>query len=173
VAADGRDAGGAEVGVIIRRAAVGDRTALAAALGSDATFRPGEIAVALELVDSALAGDADYALLVAEVDRRVVGYVGFGPTPMTRATWDLYWLVVDTSARGRGVATALVRAMEAELAGRGGAQVRIETRETEGHDAARGLYAKLGYPQAARLEGFYAPGAALVVYYKVVAPAPP
>ena len=159
--------------MIIRRAAAGDRAALAAALASDATFKPDEIAVALELVDLSLAGSPDYELRVAELDGRVIGYVCFGPTPMTRATWDLYWVVVDLSARGKGVARALISAMETELAARGGGHVRVETSETEGYGAARTLYARLGYPEAARLADFYAPGDALLVYYKRVDAAPP
>jgi ribosomal protein S18 acetylase RimI-like enzyme len=159
--------------VIIRRAAKGDRAALAAALASDATFKPDEIAVALELIDASLAGSPDYELRVAELDGRVIGYVCFGATPMTRATWDLYWVVVDHAARGKGVARALIAAMETELAARGGGHVRVETSETEGYGAARTLYARLGYPEAARLADFYAPGDALLVYYKFVAAAPP
>jgi ribosomal protein S18 acetylase RimI-like enzyme len=159
--------------VIIRRAAADDRGALDAALRSDATFKPDEIAVAIELIDLSLAGSPDYELRVAEIDGRVVGYVCFGPTPMTRATWDLYWVVVDLSARGKGVARALISAMEVELATRGGGHVRVETSETEGYGAARTLYAKLGYPEAAKLEDFYEPGDALLVYYKRVAAAPP
>ena len=157
----------------IRRAVPADRAALGAALASDATFGPEEVAVALELIDGSLAGSVDYELLVAEIGGRVIGYVCFGPTPMTRATWDLYWVVVDASARGKGVAGALIGAMEDVLAGRGGGHVRVETSETEGYGAARRLYAKLGYPEAARLDDFYAPGDALLVYYKRVTAAPP
>ncbi len=159
--------------MIIRRAAAGDRGALVAALGSDATFTADEVAVAVELIDLALGGSPDYELRVAELDGRVVGYICFGPTPMTRSTWDLYWVVVDASARGRGVARALIAAMEADLAARGGGNVRVETSESEGYGAARTLYARLGYPEAARLADFYAPGDALLVYYKRVAAAPP
>ena len=164
---------GAEIGVIIRRAAPADRPALAAALASDGTFRDDEVAVALELVDASLAGSVDYELLVAELDGEAAGYVCFGPTPMTRATFDLYWVVVHAAARGRGIAVALVRAMEDALAGRGGGQVRVETSETEGYGAARRLYEKLGYPEQARFDDFYAPGDALLVYYKRVSAAPP
>ena len=165
---------GAEHGrVIVRRAAAVDRDALAGALRSDGTFRPDEVDVALELVDLGIAGSRDYELLVAEDAERVVGYVCYGPTPMTRATWDLYWVVVDAAARGRGVASTLVKAMEADLASRGGGQVRVETSETEGYGAARRLYAKLDYPEAAKLDDFYAPGDALLIYYKRIPPAPP
>jgi ribosomal protein S18 acetylase RimI-like enzyme len=140
---------------------------------SDDTFRDDEIAVALELIDAALAGSTDYIVRIAEHEGRLVGYICFGPTPMTRATWDLYWIIVDASARGLGVAGALVAAMESELAARGGGNVRVETSETDGYGAARRLYGKLDYPEVARFVDFYAPGDALIVYYKRVPPADP
>jgi ribosomal protein S18 acetylase RimI-like enzyme len=156
--------------IAVRPGAPADREALEAAIRSDTTFRADEIDVALELVDAGLAGSADYAIRVADVDGAVRGYLCFGPTPMTRASYDLYWIVVHAEARGRGVAGALLRAMEAELAERGGGNVRVETSETEGYGAARALYERHGYPEAARLVDFYSPGDALIVYYKRIAP---
>ena len=162
----------------VRPGQPGDRDALERTIRSDATFRDDEIAVALELVDAGLEGSTDYQILVADAasgdgDAIVLGYICFGPTPMTRASVDLYWIVVDAAARGRGVAVALIQAMEALLVARGGGNVRVETSETEGYGAARRLYAKLGYPEAARLDDFYAPGDALLIYYKRVTAAPP
>jgi ribosomal protein S18 acetylase RimI-like enzyme len=154
----------------VRAGAPADRAALEAAIRSDATFRPDEIAVALELVDEGLAGSTDYEIRVAEWGGAVAGYICFGPTPMTRRTYDLYWIVVDAAARGRGVAGALIRAMEVVLRERGGGNVRVETSETEGYGAARALYARCGYPEAARLADFYGPGDALVIYYKSLSP---
>jgi hypothetical protein len=56
--------------------------------------------------------------------------------------------------------------MEGELRATGGGAVRVETSETESYGAARALYARAGYPMAAKLEDFYAPGDALIIYYK-------
>lgn len=150
----------------------GDRDALEAALRSDDSFRDDEIAVALELIDDALGDpESDYWIRVAEIGGEVAGYVCFGPTPMTRATYDLYWLVTAAAFRKRGIARELVAAMEAEIASRGGGGVRVETSDTEGYGAARRLYGALGYPVAATLGDFYAPGDDLVIYYKRIAPA--
>jgi ribosomal protein S18 acetylase RimI-like enzyme len=151
-----------------RTASSADRAGLEAALRSDDAFTGDEIAVALELIDHALAhGEVDYAVRVAALPGLpVAGYVCFGPTPMTAGTYDLYWVVCHREARGRGVASALIGAMERELRGRGGTAVRVETGEKEAHGAARRLYAKLGYPEAARLPGFYAPDDGLLIYYK-------
>ncbi len=153
--------------MIVRALARGDREAIVAVIDSDHSFKADEVAVALELVDAAIAGSTDYQVRVAD-DGGVCGYVCFGPTPMTLRTFDLYWVVVDARARGRGVARTLIEFMEAELRARGGGQVRVETSETEGYGAARALYARLGYPEAARLADFYTPGDALITYYKVL-----
>jgi ribosomal protein S18 acetylase RimI-like enzyme len=153
--------------VRVRRLAPGDRESLEAVIRSDDSFRDDEIAVALELIDEALSDpSSDYWVRVAELDGAVAGYLCFGPTPMTRETFDLYWLVTAARWRGRGVARALVSAMEAELRERGGGSVRVETSDTEGYGAARRLYEGLGYPEAGRLANFYAPGDDLVIYFK-------
>ena len=150
---------------MIRPVRAGDRDALERVLRSDRTFRADEIAVALELIDGALAGDPDYAVLVADVDH-VVGYVLYGPTPMTRATFDLYWIAIDATHRRVGLARELVAEMEAQIRARGGSNVRVETSPSEAHIAARKMYQRLGYPIVVELPDFYAPEEALVLHYK-------
>ena len=148
-----------------------DRGRLAQALRSDDTFLEEEIAVALELVDSALesraSGEHDYTVLIADLeDFPVAGYICFGQTPMTEATWDLYWVVTHAEARGRGIAGSLIRAMEQDVVRRGAKAIRVETSQKESHEAARRLYDRLGYPVLARFPDFYRAGDDLIVYYK-------
>lgn len=156
----------------IRPVMAADRRGLDDLLRSDAVLREDERAVALELIDAAIKRTDDYAILVAELagvaelSGGVAGYVCYGPTPMTAATYDLYWIVTHSAARGRGVASALIAAMERELDARGAGAVRVETSEQESHGPARRLYARHGYPEVARLADFYAPGDSLVLYYK-------
>ena len=150
----------------IRQLTPEDRPALEAALRSDGTFRDDEVAVALELIDDAVKGSDDYWIRVAEHDAKVGGYICYGPTPMTLSTYDLYWVVVHADARGHGLATALVAEMESDLRDRGATGIRVETSELEGYGAARKLYERLDYPEAARLDDFYRAGDALITYYK-------
>ena len=153
-----------------------DRIRLENALRSDGTFLEEEVAVALELVDSALEshgnlapGDHDYTVLIADLPEfPVAGYICFGLTPMTSATWDLYWVVTHAEARGRGIAGTLIQAMERELVGRGAKAIRVETSQKESHEAARRLYDRLGYQVHARFPDFYRTGDDLIVYYKVL-----
>jgi len=127
---------------------------------------------ALELIDGALADPAgDYRVLVAELAdgagaARVAGYVCYGPTPMTDGTWDLYWIATHPSARGRGVASALVERMESELRAFGARLVRVETSHQELYGAAHRFYVRHAYPEVARLPDFYKPGDDLIVMLK-------
>ena len=127
--------------VELRALASSDRTKIEAVLRSDATFRDGEVAVALELVDDALENDQkDYWFRVAADGERVAGYICYGPTPMTDATYDLYWIVVDKAFRGHGLARRLIDAMESDLRERGATGIRVETEKTEEYSSARKLY---------------------------------
>jgi ribosomal protein S18 acetylase RimI-like enzyme len=158
---------------VIRAIRAEDRDALAALLAGEPSLRDDERPVALQLIDGALAGDPDYrvrvALVGSEAGGEVAGYVCYGPTPMTAASFDLYWIVVGAAHRGRGVGRQLIEQVEAEIRGGGGGNVRIETSPAAGHAAARALYAKLGYPVAVELAGFYRDDEPLLIYYKRVA----
>lgn len=156
----------------IRSLRAEDRGALEAVLRSDSTFREVEISVALELIDEAIAGSKDYEIKVAVLNphgspmERVAGYVCYGPTPMTEGTYDLYWIVTHSGARGRGVAGSLVQAMEDDLRRRGASAIRVETSQLDGYEAARRLYEGHEYSECGRLPGFYRAGDDLIIYYK-------
>ena len=149
-----------------------DRPALAAVLASDQTFRPDEIEVAMELIDSSIGKTDDYRILVAELHRGtpedawVAGYICYGRTPMTESTYDLYWVVSHADARGNGIARTLVQSMETLLREQGATGIRVETSSEGGYVAARKLYQRLDYPVAAQFADFYRKGDDLIVYYK-------
>ncbi len=150
-----------------------DRAPLAAMLARVAQFAPGEVDVALELIDASICEPetSGYATLIAEVAGEVAGYVCFGPTPMTAATWDLYWIAVDPARQGRGIGRALYGAFAAEVQRRGGRNVRIETSSKEDYAATGGFYERLGFGIDGRLRDFYAEGDDLLVFYRVLGPA--
>jgi ribosomal protein S18 acetylase RimI-like enzyme len=152
----------------IRKLAQPDREPILSVLRSDETFNEDEVAVATEVLDAALAQPGrDYHILVCE-DDTVVGYVCYGPTPMTLGAYDLYWIATHSVARGRGVARRLVEAMEAELAACGARVVRVETSQLDAYGAARAFYLRLGYLEAGRIRDFYRPGDDLVIFAKGV-----
>src|SRR4051794_21724373 len=117
----------------IRPIVESDREPLAELLRRIETFSRDEVACALELIDLAAknAQHPDYRILVSEREGRPVGYVCFGPTPMTEGTYDLYWIATDPAVRGQGEGGSLIAAMEAELRSRQGRLVRVETSATD------------------------------------------
>jgi ribosomal protein S18 acetylase RimI-like enzyme len=122
---------------------------------------------ALELIDAAAQpSHPDYQALVAVRDERVLGYVCFGPTPMTQGTFDLYWIASAPDVRGQGVGKALVEAMEAQLKERRARIVRVETSALESYGSTRGFYAAMRYVEEARIRDFYRAGEDLVILAK-------
>jgi ribosomal protein S18 acetylase RimI-like enzyme len=151
----------------IRPLQLRDRAPLHQLLTKDGLFTREEVSVALELIDAALADPGgEYRVLCAELDGRLVGYVCFGPTPMTEGTWDLYWVATHPDVRGRGVARMLTTRMEQELRSLGARLVRVETSRLDGYGAARAFYERLHYPVVAELVDFYKPGDDLLIMLK-------
>jgi ribosomal protein S18 acetylase RimI-like enzyme len=132
-------------------------------------FRPEEIPVALDVFDAATGvgrkPDPDYETAGAEVDGALIGWICWGPTPCTRGTFDLYWIVVDVAAQGHGIGGALVAHMERELSGRARLVV-VETAGRPDYEPTRAFYAARGYQVASRIQDYYAVGDDLVVFVK-------
>jgi ribosomal protein S18 acetylase RimI-like enzyme len=131
-------------------------------------FTPPEVAVAIELIDAALADPAsdDYRFIVYEEGARVLGYACFGATPMTEGCFDLYWLVVDPAARRSGVARELLGAVEQALRRHHARLVRVETAGLDSYAPARALYDNSGYERVATIRDFYQRGNDLCMYAK-------
>lgn len=151
----------------IRRLSATDRPQLAELLGRIETFLPEEVVCALELIDAAgQPNNPDYFALVAAREAKVLGYVCFGPTPMTDGTFDLYWIASDPNVRGQGVGAALVSAMEGDIRRRKGRIIRVETSALEAYGPTRGFYAAMQYKEESRFRDFYKPGEDLIILAK-------
>jgi ribosomal protein S18 acetylase RimI-like enzyme len=125
------------------------------------------VTCALELIDAALRpNDPDYQVLVALRDGKVLGYICYGPTPMTEGTFDLYWIASDPQVRGQGVGAALVSAMEGDLRRRKGRLIRVETSAMEAYGPTRGFYQAMQYNEEARFRDFYKVGEDLIILAK-------
>ena len=129
-------------------------------------FRPSEVAIAVELLDRAAAGDDDYRFVGAFDGDDLVGYACWGPTPGTEGTFDLYWIAVDTTRQGGGVGSQLLTHVERTLQAGGGRLIVVETSSRADYAPTRAFYERRGYTRAATLPGYYAPGDNLVVYLK-------
>jgi ribosomal protein S18 acetylase RimI-like enzyme/SAM-dependent methyltransferase len=150
----------------------GHREQIEQMLGATASLNPDEVAVALELVDLTLEGQSDYQFLLASGPSGLAGYLCYGRTPMTEGTYDLYWLVTHPDQRRRGVARALVMALEERLRNEGARLIRVETSSQEGYGAARRFYRAAAYDETAVLREFYRPGDDLIIFTKSLQPEP-
>lgn len=144
-----------------------DREPLASLIRRIETFSPEEVECAIELVDLALQpNNRDYKILVADRDGKLVGYICYGPTPMTEGTYDLYWIASDPTVRGQGIGASLVAGMEADLRRQKGRLIRVETSATEAYGPTRGFYASMKYMEEARIREFYKAGDDLIILSK-------
>ncbi len=148
-----------------------DRKRVRSIVEATGVFRPDEVAVALEVFDDAVrAPGADYTAIGAYQGDRLLGFVCYGRTPCTVATWDLYWIVVDPSAHRQGIGRSLLAATETDIATHGGRLLVVETSSRDEYAPTRAFYESADYATTARVPAYYAPGDDLVVYTKNLAP---
>ncbi len=145
----------------IRELLPGDRAAVEQIIRGVGNFNTAEIDTALELVDIYLQNpnQKDYQLVVAEEPGvGVVGYACWGPTPLTRGTYDLYWIATHPGAQGRGVGRELMVYVENQVRAENGRLLIIETSSKESYGKTVGFYRRLGYEEASRIRDFYDAG---------------
>jgi ribosomal protein S18 acetylase RimI-like enzyme len=151
----------------IRAMRAEDREAVLGLLRETAVFSEEEIGVARELIDIWLdKPQKDYIIYTALCGGGVAGYVCFGPTPATGATWDIYWIAVTPALHGRGFGRRLLSFAENEIIRLGGGLIIIETSSTPRYSRTRDFYGKNGYLIEARIRDFYHPGDDRLIYVK-------
>ena len=132
-------------------------------------FTPDEVVVARELIDTYLdqPQQRDYWLVVAE-DKggRVVGYLSYGPTPLTEGTYDLYWMAVASGQQGRGYGRELVDWLEKAVRKAAGRMILIETSSQPKYEKTRRFYSGLDYKEVSRIPDFYRKGDDRITYVK-------
>ncbi|MCJ7655886.1 MAG: GNAT family N-acetyltransferase [Dehalococcoidia bacterium] len=145
-----------------------DKTAIIQILQNIPEFKPAEIDVAKEVIDSYL-GDSirsGYHIFVAEVGSSIAGYICYGPTPLTEGTWDIYWLAVAPDKQSQGIGKALLTFAEGNIKETKGRLALIETSSKLEYEATRRFYRAQGYELACRIADFYAPGDDKLVFQK-------
>ena len=144
----------------IRPMARGDKPAVKIILQTTPEFKPSEMVVAEEVIDSYLHDPtkSGYHILLAMIDSDVAGYVCYGTIPLTEGTWDIYWLAVAPDRQRRGIASALLTSAEDKIKGARGRMVLIETSSTSAYEKARSFYLHQGYEMISQIPDFYALG---------------
>ncbi|HYQ86052.1 MAG TPA: GNAT family N-acetyltransferase [Bacteroidota bacterium] len=155
--------------ISLRPTEADDKGPISDMLENSGAFTAEEIKTALELVDCFLhePDQKDYELRTSlDEEGRVVGYFCVGPTPLTRATFDLYWIAVNPSNLRRGIGTQLLRHAEELVVNRGGRLLLAETSSRTGYDKTRSFYRKNSYSEVARIRDYYDTGDDLLIYGK-------
>jgi len=158
------------VGVAIRELVREDRPAVHGLLDASGAFTAEEMQVALEVFDEGVDGGTDgpYAHFGAEVEGIVCGYVAFGRTPMTEATWHLYWICTHPRVWRSGVGRALQQYAEEFVRKHGGRSLVLETSGQPGYARVHKFYRQAGYEEVGRIRDYYKRGDDCVLYCKVL-----
>ena len=145
-----------------------DRASLMRIVNQIDVFNEQDRKTAEEVIDTYLIDGklSEYYVLVALNDSSLAGFVCYGPAPLTKGTWDIYWLAVDPKVIRHGIGRQLTAAAENEMINAGGRIVLVETSSRPGYDRSRSFYAASGYDVAAQITDFYAPGDDKLIYIK-------
>jgi len=145
-----------------------DKPAIIRILQAIPEFTPAEVVVAEEVLDSYLCdpSGSGYHVFVAEVGSSVVGYICYGPTPLTEGTWDIYWLAVAPKQQRRGTGRTLLAFAEGKIKEAQGRLALIETSSKPEYDRTRRFHHSQGYEVACRIADFYAPGDDKLIFQK-------
>jgi ribosomal protein S18 acetylase RimI-like enzyme len=156
----------------LRRLEWADVEPLVALVGRTGVFRPEEVDVARELMETALeeGETAGYFFRVAGPPCAPAAYACYGPTPCTEGTFDLYWIAVDPEAQGRGLAKVLLEAVEADVRLLGGRMLVAETEDAPSYAPAHAFYRVRGFSLVAKVPDFYRRACAKLIYTKQLRP---
>ena len=158
--------------VLIRPAVTADRESILAIVKQTGNFSAADITVAEELVDEAVnhPEKGNYRIFCAlNEDNRVIGYICYGPIPLTQGCYDLYWIAVDSQYARHGVGLRLLKAVEHKVLRQKGRRIYIDTSSTEAYGPARRFYEQQGFRQVCVLDDFYQIGDHKVLYMKELA----
>jgi ribosomal protein S18 acetylase RimI-like enzyme len=149
-----------------------DKNGVMELLRTTPEFTHEEILVAEEVIDCYLRDPvgSGYLVFIALQDASIAGYICYGPTPLTRGTWDIYWIAVRPDLRSQGIGAILLRFAEDRIKGNGGRLAIIETSSKDNYEKTRLFYYGLGYIQACTVADFYAPGDDKVILQKRLRP---
>jgi ribosomal protein S18 acetylase RimI-like enzyme len=147
-----------------------DKPAVMHILQATPEFLPPEVVIAEELIDAFLEDQkaSGYHIYIAELDGEVAGYVCYGDTPLTEATWDLYWIAVDHDKQGYGIGRILMKHVEDDIKKMHGRLIMVETSGKPDYNKTRLFYEKLNYRKVCQIPDYYAPGDDLVLFSKKI-----
>jgi ribosomal protein S18 acetylase RimI-like enzyme len=152
----------------MRKLESADLPELTRILQETGAFSPVEVDCAVELLEIVLNDpeQIDYHVAVAEEGGSVAGYILYGPVPLTKGTFDIYWIATDPALQGKGVGRRLMECAEEDARTRGARLVCLETSSQGSYSRTRNFYDRAGYIEESRIRDFYSPGDDRITYVK-------
>jgi ribosomal protein S18 acetylase RimI-like enzyme len=146
----------------------GDLPGLTRVLHATGAFTEAEIDCAVELLQIVLDDprQQDYIVAVAGEEGEPIGYILYGPVPLTEGNFDIYWIATDPAVQGSGIGRQLMAHAEDDARSRGARIVCLETSSQGGYERTRRFYDKGGYLEESRIRDFYKPGDDRITYVK-------
>ncbi len=93
-----------------------DREHLVRIIKQQKNFLQCEIDIAIEVIDATFNPVEDYQTLAAfDQQQQLLGFISFGPIPLTVNRFDIYWIAVDPENGRHGIGTVLILEMEKRL----------------------------------------------------------
>lgn len=126
---------------------------------SSGFFYPEEVEVAVELALENLSKGEEvsgYYFVFAEKENEApAGYACFGPIACTFGSFDLFWIAVEESYRGKGLGKLLLEQAEEHIRRMGGRLICIETSSRELYRPTQNFYRACGYALESEIKDFY------------------
>jgi GNAT superfamily N-acetyltransferase len=128
-------------------------------------FSVEEARVAGELAATTLDGSETYRFMFAEEPGGALrGFTCFDRIPLSKVSFDLYWIAVAKEYWGTGLAQELMQRTARFCKSKRGLWLFAETSSRPPYERARAFYRSTGFAESARFEDFYAPGDAKIIY---------
>ena len=120
-------------------------------------FYDHETEIAVELVSErlSLGESTEYYFVFAEVDGIIVAYTCYGPIPMSKTSFDLYWIVTHNDYRGKGIGRLLLEETYIHARDMGCKILIAETSGTEHYLPTRAFYKSNKFDLEAQIKDFY------------------
>jgi ribosomal protein S18 acetylase RimI-like enzyme len=152
----------------IRLTVMGDTDSLMTLTERTGVFKPHELDALLEVLDDYHETNHEdgHCAMTAEIEGRIVGFVYYGPVPMTDHTWDLWWIAVDPATQGQGIGAKLMSAAEDDMRSKGGRLLTLDTSATAVYQPTRSFYERIGYTLMATLPDYYTDGDGKCIFWK-------
>lgn len=132
------------------------------------TFSREEVNVAMEMAEEYLekGKKSDYNFLIAKENENLMGFLCYGPTSLTKHTYDLYWIAVSKNHQRKSIGAKLLKDCEERIKKSKGKIIVIETSSTKKYEKARNFYQKFGFKKITEIRNFYKEKDHKIIYIK-------